>query len=121
MPLNAWRIAVLIVGALAAPAHAADIYRCTMGGRTIYSDEPCGPSSKRIAVKPNIVPGTPNASLEHEAAMGRVAVGMTHAQVRRAWGDPKPMDEPDAALYEGQWIFDRPDGTTAQVLFRDGI
>lgn len=41
-------LALLLLVALATPAGAAELYRCTVKGRTIYQDAPCKEGGRKI-------------------------------------------------------------------------
>lgn len=47
--MNRWLIVVAL--AVAAPAHAG-VYKCVEGGKTVFSDQPCGKDAKAVAVRP---------------------------------------------------------------------
>ncbi len=101
---------------------SADIYRCTEGGKTIYSDKPCGGDMVK-----NPAPSAPVSTispipidLQTEADAGRIAVGMTMKQVERAWGKPATtrMDEGAQGITE-RWTYIR-DGEETEIFIRSG-
>lgn len=48
--LTAFVIATMVLAG--APVAHGQVYKCTVGGRTVFSDQPCSPSSKPIDVRP---------------------------------------------------------------------
>lgn len=67
----------------------AQVYRCTEGGKTVYSDRPCATSggpAREINVQSNTVASPSlNERMSYEASLGRLMVGMSADQVERAW------------------------------------
>lgn len=117
--LAAALVLVLAIGA-SLEAHA-QVYRCTVDGKTVYSDKPCGAASKSVNVGGNTVAApTATEQLQHEAVMGRIAVGMTAQQVERAWGKPRAIntDVRESGQRE-QWVYER-DGGDAYVYLQNG-
>lgn len=116
---------VIALAGLSVTASAAGVYRCTEGGKSIYSDKPC-PSSATASVAipvPSSRGDDPSASAinpQHESNMGRVVVGQTPVQVEMAWGKPrtKNIDTGSSGRTE-QWVYERQDGTV-YVYFRGG-
>ena len=105
-----------------APFASAEIYRCTDGGKTVYSDRPCqGGTEATVAVPPpsTLTPGPSDP--QREASLGRIVIGQTPLQVETAWGRPasKSIDTTNSGRSE-QWIYQRANGT-AYVYFRSGV
>ena len=109
---------------LVTPTAVAQIYRCVVEGRVVYTDRPCGANSVPITVDPQggTAPQQPQdaPNPQREANMGRLAVGMTPRQVEQAWGKPASVgSEQDAQSTSELWTFIRGVETTL-VHFRDG-
>ena len=112
--------AVALTLASANPA-VAEVFRCTVDGKTVYSDKPCGGTETRLRIDKGQREERFVQSLQHEANMGRVAVGQTHQQVVEAWGEPAARNI-DMASAEGdeEWLYAQPAGR-ASVHFRRGM
>jgi hypothetical protein len=122
---QAWRCAraglLACLGLIPALA-SAEVYRCTDSGKTVYSDKPCGGDMTRVA--PPTAPAPPSKpppiNLQHEAGMGRIAVGMTPLQVEEAWGKPAETgSSEDAKGTLQRWTYIR-DGEATDVFIRNG-
>lgn len=89
----------------------ADVYRCTVDGRSVYSDRPCATGETRqVPVAPGPSADASKAAyLQREASLGRVAVGQTARQVELAWGRPTSVN-----------VDTRPSGKTEQWVYRKG-
>jgi len=127
---RAMRIAVVaaILGMLSSSTFAGQVYRCTVAGSVVYADNPCDDAGKAVSV--SVVPraaeqptglSTPEPyQLQHEAGMGRVAVGQTADQVRQAWGDPKSINvDTNSRGRTDQWVYAR-DGVDSYVYLQNG-
>lgn len=115
------KAALAVAMTLVAPAATAQVYRCTEGGRTVYSDKPCTDPTGSVTVPvPSRATEPPGPNLQLEANLGRVAVGMTPAQVETAWGKPRSINtRTDADGRTDQWVYRR-DGGNAYVYFQQG-
>ena len=115
-------MAVAVGALLVAPSVAgAEVYRCNVDGKTVYSDKPCATGkSIEVAVPKSAPEDAGHARLQQEANLGRVVVGQTPAQVLAACGEPrkKNIDTRVDGRTE-QWVYDRADGTEC-VHFRVG-
>ena len=101
------------------PAAFGEIFRCTVDGKTVYSDRPCGGTVKRIEIE-NAAAGSGEPELQREAAMGRLAVGMTTTQVQQAWGKPAEIaTERDGTGQAERWTY-RKSGEKTTVHFKSG-
>lgn len=102
-------------------AAAAEVYRCTIDGRVVYSDHPCGSQSTKIEIEPALAPKPNEAQrLQNEANLGRVVVGMTPAQTEQAWGRPREISsENDKTGSVERWSYDRTN-SVAIVQFEGG-
>lgn len=116
--LSIFAIALVLAGADFA---TAEVFRCTVDGKTVYSDKPCGGTETRLRIDKGQGEERFVQSLQHEANMGRVAVGQTHEQVVEAWGEPAARNI-DMASTEGdeEWVYTQPTGR-ASVHFRRGM
>jgi hypothetical protein len=110
----------LVLGAGPSAIAYADVYRCTEGGKTVYSDQRCQGAAEATVPVPARGADPSAIGPQSEANMGRIAVGQTPLQVEMAWGRPKAKSVDIGAARTEQWIYDRQDGT-AYVYFRDGI
>ena len=103
-------VLALAFAAAVSGAHAQ--YRCAApGGGTLYQQEPCAGGTK-VVVPGRLNPDTSDADakVEHAARTGKVMVGMTAAQVERAWGRPLKINRTVAAnVTSEQWIYGRGD------------
>lgn len=100
------------------------VYRCAEGGRTVYSDKPCGDAAatQSVPVVPRAPPPSPTAQLQLEALRGRVAVGMTREQVELAWGRPTKINSSAGSRgTSDQWVYRRSSASTSYVYFDNGI
>lgn len=119
-------IAIALFASLAMPA-VAQVYKCKEGGTTVFSAQPCGADAQKLNVRPAAGAGSYDpaaATANTMIATGRVAVGMTPAQVRGSWGAPNKINQ---SLYASgsteQWIYYR-DAAHIQaqyVHFRNGV
>lgn len=107
--------------AFATPDAAGQIFRCTVDGKTVYSDRPCGGTVKRVEIEDPSGPAAgADLDLRREVSMGRLAVGMTTAQVQQAWGKPAEIaTERDGAGVQERWTY-RKSGETTTVHFKAG-
>lgn len=83
-----------LVGALiGAPSWA--INKCTApDGKVSYQEAPCAGAQGAQELKVPAVPSTSDqeARFNNSIAVGKIMVGMTAAQVRRAWGEPTKIN-----------------------------
>lgn len=124
--------------ALATPALAQDVYRCPgAGGQVVFQQWPCAggqAGAHRVQVPaPNVVEGNPagEANLRAEAmrafnarvavARGHVVEGMTDAELRRSWGEPRRINVTQTpAGTTVQYVYRLGDGSTRYVYTQDG-
>lgn len=118
-------VLLAIIALLAFPA-VAQVHRCNIGGKTVYSDKPCDDAGKMVSIPvPSRAanPADPDAdpyTLQREAGLGRVAIGMTAAQVEQAWGAPRAVNSDlRADGRTDQWVYRR-DGGDAYVYLKGG-
>lgn len=113
--------ASLITAVLAlaiAPTWAVN--KCTdANGKVSYQAEPCSPASTGQQIKLQPVPETtPEDVLFNNAiSQGKVMVGMSATQVRRAWGAPTKINSSVGSYgRHEQWVYDR-GGYRAQYIY----
>jgi hypothetical protein len=100
---------------------SAEIYRCTVDGRVVYTDHPCGVQSTKIPIEPAPPARSIDAvNLQYEANLGRIAMGMTAAQVEQAWGRPVEITaEQDSGGSADHWTYNRA-GEITKISFQNG-
>ena len=103
------------------PTAHAEVYRCTVDGRIVYSDRPCGSQSTKVEIESTRPPKPDqNQALQLEAGLGHVLVGMTPAQVETAWSRPREItSESDGKNTVERWAYDR-SGEVVTVQFQAG-
>jgi len=119
----------------------AQVYKCVDGGKTVYSEAPCGPKAQALDIQNNpkprpgsfaeaqarredylrANPGTPD--LFRHAIQGGVAIpGMTEAQVLAAMGEPVGRNlTQTATISRWQWVYRYPSGKQHYVYLENGI
>jgi hypothetical protein len=100
---------------------SAEIYRCTVDGRVVYTDHPCGVQSTKIPIEPAPPARSIEAvDLQNEANLGRIAVGMSAAQIEQAWGRPAEITiERDSGGSADHWTYNRA-GELTKISFQNG-
>jgi hypothetical protein len=112
--------------ALAPGALRAQIYRCNVDGRVVYTDKACATKGAEVSVAPPVTSTTPGVaapalSLQQSAGLGRVLVGMTPRQVELAWGAPHGRtSEQDSKSITERWSYAR-EGDDVRVQFEGGV
>lgn len=111
----------LVIGlvAVAATAHG-QVYRCNDGGRTVYSDKPCGDAAASVSVPvmPRAAEPSPDAGLQLEALRKRLAVGMTPQQVELAWGKPATIRKTTGSQGRTEeWVYGGGESTSTVRFF----
>ena len=88
---------------LAFNAHA-DLYKCPSTSGTSYQEKPCAAGGVKIDMDSSVP--NPRADLSNAASLGQVIIGMTEAEVLRAWGRPDRVNRTkgDGWVNE-QWIY----------------
>lgn len=100
---------------------ASAINKCTgADGGTTYQEAPCPNNSSSAVVK---VPTAPVDTLESRfnaaIAVGKIMVGMSAQQVRRAWGEPTAINTSlRSSGRSEQWIY-RLGGARADYVYLD--
>jgi Domain of unknown function (DUF4124) len=115
------RTFLIVLGCCLTSHAAGQVYRCTEGGKTVYSDRPC-PGGATVSIPaPSQSADPASGNPQYESNMGRIVVGQTARQVELAWGRPKAknVDTGSSGRTE-QWVYERPTGT-AYVYFREGV
>ena len=85
----------------------AGVYKCKVNGQTVYQQLPCDEGGEQMKVRPGpsstgpsdsvgLRPGeldlVREAELNDAARRGKIKIGMTPKQVRRAWGRPDKIN-----------------------------
>lgn len=111
----------LIALLLIAPSAWA-VNKCTAAdGSVAYQEAPCTGKGETIKL-----PAQPEVSpvevvRNNAVANGRVMVGMTAQQVRRAWGTPTTINKTVGGHgVSEQWVYDRGDFRAQYVYLDDG-
>jgi len=103
------------------PAWAVN--KCTgPDGVVSYQEEPCA-AGKGQELKLQPVPAsTPiEAKFANAIASGKVMLGMTADQVRRAWGTPTKINASTGSYgRHEQWVYDRGNFVSQYVYIRNG-
>jgi hypothetical protein len=110
---------VLILALLAAPAAAQTLYRCDVDGKPVYQQVPC-PGGRVIATPPPLTAADDWRGQVALAIVRReVMIGMTAAEVTRAWGPPDRINRTvTGGSTTEQWVYRRK-RTDAQLLYLD--
>ena len=137
-------ISIMLLLALQATANAA-VYKCTINGQAVFSDEPCGEDAKKLDHQPapaiggRFDTGTDAEFYEPEkrasestsdpcpyinsTRMRRLQIenkitrGMKPADVRRSWGSPSSVRTGGSST---QWAYHYPGGSANYVYFKHG-
>lgn len=122
------QLSALAIGvSLAAVAHG-QVYRCTgPDGGTVFQDLPCVDPEERkegkldLRVPPPDLENAYRQRFEGLVATGKVAIGMTEDQARRAWGSP---DKINPTITERgrreQWVYRRGPGDSQYIYVENG-
>lgn len=116
MPLVA---TVLVLGTTAV---AAQTYRCTVDGRTVYQQQPCD-GGKTIRSDPGLDPDSREFRLARAIALGDAFVGMTEAEMLRSRGKPKDIVPVKASGGPADmWYYDKTAAAPRlAVMVRNGV
>lgn len=131
-----------LISAFATPS-AAEIYQCSQGGQTLFSDSPCGSDAKEIQVDPitvggqldtgtdvefydaperkrasqnNDCPFINSTDLRRLTIQNKIVRGMKPADVRKSWGSPSSIRTGSRT----QWAYHYPDYSANYVYFENG-
>ncbi|HEY1461080.1 MAG TPA: DUF4124 domain-containing protein [Casimicrobiaceae bacterium] len=133
-PIFRGRFVALILGCAfsAAPATAAEIYKCVAkDGTALYQNFPCNIDSigsEPTATKPNSLPdasaaksNTPTKATSTAQSGGEPRIGMTTDEVKALLGEPEEMveDEPAIGGRVSNWRY--ADGRTVQFDHRHRV
>ena len=122
-------LVMMCLAAAALPA-SAQVYKCKVGDKTAYQDQPCG-STQRVMKVSQTAPAAPQkenlADMQYRAQImegirtGYPVVGMKQSELSRAMGSPVRVN---SGNYGGstadQLIYNR-NGRTIYVYVRDGV
>lgn len=117
--------AIFLSAALSAAAPAWAVNKCTgLDGKITYQAAPCAPASTGEQIKLQPVPeASPDeVKFNSAASRGKVMVGMSAAQVRRAWGAPTKINS-SVGTYgkHEQWVYDRGGYVSQYVYVQNGV
>jgi hypothetical protein len=111
-----------VIVCLVSGTATAEIFRCIVDGRVTYSDRPCGSAAAKVQIESAAVPpkAAEELTLQQEANLGHVVVGMTPQQVEQVWGRPAEIaNEKDATGATDRWTYNR-SGESTVVTFQAG-
>lgn len=91
---------------LAGPA-AAQAFRCTVDGKTVYQQQPCE-GGKTVRSDQGLDPSSREFRLARAIAMGDAFVGMTETEVLRSRGKPQHVAQVQANKGPADvWYYDQ--------------
>lgn len=113
------RVVLILACVAALPAYGQSLYRCDVDGKPVYQQVPC-PGGRVIATPP---PPTAADDWRGQVALAivrrEVMIGMTAAEVTRAWGPPDRINRTvTGSSTSEQWVYRRK-RTDAQLLYLD--
>jgi hypothetical protein len=94
------RLLLLICALSLQPAHAAEVFKCTVKGKTVYQDAPCSGKSKSLDIDAGVTPeqhqqAVQRASKERQQSTAAKPSSHQHGHSTRA--TTKEAVDPDAA------------------------
>ena len=130
-------LAIVVALAASMPADA-QVYKCTINGKSVYSDRPCATTETQETVKihgakpssastssglPDNFPSlVERAEFREAISKRRVMIGMEAAHVRMAWGAPTKINRSIyASGVHEQWVYHYSPLSTQYVHLRDGV
>lgn len=117
------KIFVVAVALLATQAWAVN--KCTgPDGKVTYQAAPCSAAASGEALKLQPVPESAPEDVQFNNAVsqGRVMVGMSATQVRRAWGTPTKVNASVGSYgRHEQWIYNRGGFVSQYVYVQNGV
>jgi len=106
---NSRLAAVPVLAALTLTAPAWAINKCTApDGKVSYQEAPCisAQSAQELKVPTSPPANDQDARFNNAIAVGKIMVGMSAAQVRRAWGEPTKINVTLGATGRSeQWVY----------------
>jgi len=115
---------LFIVAALLMPGWAAAVNKCTgADGSVSYQAEPCeAGKAEKLRLQPVPAAAPDEVVRANAVSMGRIMVGMTTEQVRRAWGSPTKINGSTGSYgRHEQWVYDRGDFRFQYVYIQNGV
>ncbi len=107
------RSLMLALVMLGAPLAQADIYKCVIGGKTVFSQTPCAPDA--VEVRPKVVQPSAEAMAEQQAVNASVqAAASAMERDRRMRAIERAIEELDARIVQMEAERDR---TIARLRF----
>ncbi|MDO3722238.1 DUF4124 domain-containing protein [Marinobacter sp. chi1] len=136
----------LLLALLFPAATSAAIYKCEVGGKVSFTDEPCGDAAERVQVdappksgmrldtgtdietyqpsklrkkesKPTSCAYINSTELKTLIIKERLKTGMKPEHVRKSWGAPTSINTSSGSV---QWAYHWPTGNSNYVYFKDG-
>jgi hypothetical protein len=98
------------------------VNKCIQDGAVTYQVEPCTGQGAALKLAPQPVATPLEVKRANAVAKGRVMVGMTAQQVRRAWGTPSSVNKSVGSYgVHEQWVYDRGQAGSQYVYVDDGV
>jgi hypothetical protein len=121
---HCYLVLVTAVALANTPAFGA-VVRCDVGGKAVYQNPPCPEGASASVELPSPRTSGPSednaAKLERESALGHVGVGMSVAQLTRAWGRPSAINSTvNSSGQSDQYVY-RKSGGDQYVYVRNGV
>lgn len=123
--IRAFGFQAALCGLTFASCAHAQVYRCTVDGKAVYSDVPCVGGAEKIELRKSNgeadAGAVERAKLYELISAGRVGPGMTPSDVRASWGSPSRINR-TVSVYGNteQWVYDRGRYRAQYVYFTDG-
>lgn len=113
-----------LLGALFVASSAWAINKCTgPDGSVSYQEAPCSGSAKGQELKVQKEPEAQpiQAAYSNAIAQGKIMIGMTAEQARRAWGSPSKVNRTVTAYSATeQWVYDHGNYRSSYIYLEDG-
>lgn len=113
--------AVVLLTLVAAPVWAVN--KCTgTDGAVVFQDAPCAGRGEVLKVSPASGGSSTSPQFANALAQGKIMVGMTAEQVRRAWGAPSKINATlTGAGKSEQWVYEGASFRHQYVYLDNGI
>ena len=114
------KIGLAVLAALCAQTAESQGYKCTVDGKVVYQQAQCEGGTK-LDIPPAPVQSARDARIALAIATRKVLIGMTEAEVVRAWGQPdrKNVSIRSTGRSE-QWIYRGGRSSNDQYLYLVG-
>lgn len=117
-------------------AHA-EVFKCSVNGKTVFSDVPCSKDAQKVTVRPSTAQESGDlaearreadqkkfaymAKAQRAISNGEVFIGMLEKDAIASWGNP---DKKNSDIYGGvrkeQWIYRREKNGIQYVYMQNG-